>query len=278
MLPSINEEVGMLMAKMDPHQVKKFPSSRNVVVDQLTVATGYHTAYGMGEIDVTEVRKRIQNVRAKSGNAPSFTALVVYCVAKALDENKDVHAMRKGRKLIIFDDIDISTIIEREAASGIKVPVIIVIRNANKKSFQEINDEIRKAQSTELNGISLGTSKEAKQASMFGKMPKLLRNVVWWKVRNDPQFKKKMMGTVLITAVGMFGTKGGWAHAPTAWPVTVYVGGINRRPGVVDDRIEIREYLDLTLGIDHDVVDGGPAARYASRLINLIENGEGLTH
>ncbi len=257
-------------------QIKKFPPSRNVVVDQLRLGATQHTAYGMGEIDVTEVRKHIQDVKAKTGEAPSFTALVVYCVAKALDGNKDVHAVRKGRKLVIFDDIDISTIIERETPTGIKVPVIAVIRKANKKTYKEISDEIRNAQVSEFTGTSLGKSKEAKQASMFGKMPGFLRGIVWWKLRNDPTFRKKMMGTVLITAVGMFGTKGGWAHAPTAWPVTVYVGGINRRPGVVDDRVEIREYLDLTLGIDHDVVDGAPAARYASQLIQFLEKGEGL--
>ena len=264
------------MADEYAHQIKKFPPARNVVVDELRMGQHQHTAYGMGEIDVTDVRKHIQDVKATTGETPSFTALVVHCVGKALDENKDVHAVRKGKKLYIFDEIDISTIVERETQTGLKVPVMAVIRKANKKTFAEISDEIRKAQQSEFTGTSLGTSKEAKQASMFGKMPGIVRRIVWWKVRNDPNFRKKMMGTVLITAVGMFGTKGGWAHAPTAWPVTVYVGGINKRPGVVDDRIEIREYLDLTLGVDHDLVDGAPAARYAARMIQLIETGDGL--
>jgi hypothetical protein len=32
---------------------------------------------------------------------------------------------------------------------------------------------------------------------------------------------------------------------------------------VVDGRIEAREYLDLTLGIDYNIVDGAPVARFA---------------
>ena len=40
--------------------------------------------------------------------------------------------------------------------------------------------------------------------------------------------------------------------------LTVTVGGIAKKPGVVDEHIEIREYLDLTISIDHDVVDGAP--------------------
>jgi len=33
----------------------------------------------------------------------------------------------------------------------------------------------------------------------------------------------------------------------------------------------------MTVLIDHDVVDGAPAARFVSRLAELVENGYGLT-
>jgi pyruvate/2-oxoglutarate dehydrogenase complex dihydrolipoamide acyltransferase (E2) component len=49
------------------------------------------------------------------------------------------------------------------------------------------------------------------------------------------------------------------------------VGGVTRKPGVVDGRIEPREYLALTASIDHDIVDGAPAARFARRLRELVE-------
>jgi len=35
----------------------------------------------------------------------------------------------------------------------------------------------------------------------------------------------------------------------------------------------IREYLKMTILIDHDVIDGTPAARFVSRLTGLIEGG-----
>jgi hypothetical protein len=44
----------------------------------------------------------------------------------------------------------------------------------------------------------------------------------------------------------------------------------------VDGRIEPREILNLTVGFDHDVIDGAPAARFARRLVELIESGYGL--
>jgi pyruvate/2-oxoglutarate dehydrogenase complex dihydrolipoamide acyltransferase (E2) component len=55
------------------------------------------------------------------------------------------------------------------------------------------------------------------------------------------------------------------------------VGGIAQKPGMVDGRIEPREFLSLTISFDHDIVDGAPAARFAARLKSLIECGYGLT-
>jgi pyruvate/2-oxoglutarate dehydrogenase complex dihydrolipoamide acyltransferase (E2) component len=44
----------------------------------------------------------------------------------------------------------------------------------------------------------------------------------------------------------------------------------------VEDRIEPREILNLTVAFDHDVVDGAPAARFVERLVDLIESEDGL--
>ena len=49
------------------------------------------------------------------------------------------------------------------------------------------------------------------------------------------------------------------------------MGGIAVTPGVTDQGIVPREHLHVTLSFDHDVVDGAPAARFASRLRDLIE-------
>jgi pyruvate/2-oxoglutarate dehydrogenase complex dihydrolipoamide acyltransferase (E2) component len=51
----------------------------------------------------------------------------------------------------------------------------------------------------------------------------------------------------------------------------ITLGGIGQKPGVVKRRIEIREYLSLTVSVDHDIVDGASATRFAKRLKELIE-------
>ena len=58
--------------------------------------------------------------------------------------------------------------------------------------------------------------------------------------------------------------------------LTVTLGGIAEKPGVVDGRIQIQECLYMTLSFDHDIIDGAPAARFTQRLKELIESGYGL--
>jgi pyruvate/2-oxoglutarate dehydrogenase complex dihydrolipoamide acyltransferase (E2) component len=43
-----------------------------------------------------------------------------------------------------------------------------------------------------------------------------------------------------------------------------------------DGEIVVREYLDITLSFDHDIIDGAPAARFASVLTDFIEAGVAL--
>jgi hypothetical protein len=102
------------------------------------------------------------------------------------------------------------------------------------------------------------------------------RGVINWAVvRNLHQFKA-LMGTVSLTAVGMFGSGGGWGLPVPAHSLQITLGGISEKPGVVDHRIEIREYLSVTISLDHDVVDGTPAARFTQCLRELVEQGAGL--
>jgi len=87
------------------------------------------------------------------------------------------------------------------------------------------------------------------------------------------------MGTVVVTSIGNIG-KGsgyGWAIPIGIHPLIIALGSIARKPGVVGDTIEIREYLSTTVLFDHDVIDGAPVARFVQRLKELLETCFGLS-
>ena len=81
-----------------------------------------------------------------------------------------------------------------------------------------------------------------------------------------------------MTSIGMFGKgrSSGWGLTPPMHSVFLIVGSITRKPAVVDDHIEPREMLNLTVGFNHDVVDGAPAARFVQRLVELIKSSDGV--
>jgi pyruvate/2-oxoglutarate dehydrogenase complex dihydrolipoamide acyltransferase (E2) component len=80
-------------------------------------------------------------------------------------------------------------------------------------------------------------------------------------------------GTVQVTALGMFADGGGFAIAPpTLASLVVVVGGLSTRPCAVGDRVELRDILDLTVTVDHNVVDGAPATRFGADLRRLMQS------
>jgi pyruvate/2-oxoglutarate dehydrogenase complex dihydrolipoamide acyltransferase (E2) component len=226
--------------------------------------------HGLIEVDVTRAREFLREHKAKTGESLSFTAFLIACLGKALDENKAVQAFRKGNKrLILFEDVDVYTLIERDVA-GQKQPITYIIRAANRKTLQELHHEIRAAQVEDVE----------KGSKWFQFLPDLLFRpffwVFYWIGRRYPQVWKKFVGTVGITAVGMFGKGTGWG-IPQALPtLMITVGGIGEKPAVVDGQIVMRDYLSLTISFDHDIIDGAPAARFTERLKELIESGYGL--
>lgn len=230
--------------------------------------------HGLLEADVTRPRAALRAHQAQTGESLSFTAFLATCLAKAVAEHKAVQAFRQGSKqLVLFEDVDVNTRIEREVA-GQKLVVPYIIRAANRKTFRELHDEIRAAQAANANDLLT-------RFRLFSLLPTaFFRPVVWgftWLGRRQPRVWKRTMGTVGITAVGMFGNGAGWgipASSPTTLMVTV--GGIGQKQVLVDGRVAVREYLDLTISVDHDLVDGAPAARFTKRLKELIESGYGL--
>jgi hypothetical protein len=109
-----------------------------------------------------------------------------------------------------------------------------------------------------------------------GPLPKLFGALLRTLMRRDPRISVAQMGTVGITAVGMFGRGSFWGLTPPMHSLFLIVGSIARKPAVVNGRIEPREILNLTIAFDHDIVDGAPAARFGRRLVELIESGYGL--
>jgi pyruvate/2-oxoglutarate dehydrogenase complex dihydrolipoamide acyltransferase (E2) component len=259
------------------YKISKFPKDRIPTLDFLALGDNKHYVKGLIELDVTKGRSYITKYEADIGVKLSFTAWLLKCIGKAASEHKEVHSMMKGRKKIItFDDVDISIPVER-LVRGKSVVIPVVIRKVNEITVRQIHGEIRAAQSEKINGATvLGEHKMKKRVKFYLSFPKSFRRYFIKKALKDPLKAKQLMGTIIVTSVGMFGNMPGWPIPTTNHPLCFAVGGITKKPGVIGSNIEIRDILTMTILFNHDVVDGAPATRFVSRLGQLIESGYGL--
>ena len=267
------------MDNLSKYTIETFPASRISTIDIGAVGQEKHHIRALLELDVTDARKMLFEMK-KRREKVSFTAWLISCIGRAAAEFPEIHGMRAGRRrVVLFDDVDVSIMIEREI-QGKKVPLPYVIRKTNEKSIADICEEIRAGQRQAINKEGdhvLGERKNDRLMKLYYSLPGILRRTVWRQMIRNPFFAQKNMGTVMVTSVGMMARISGWVIPVSVHPLCFAVGSIVKKPGVVEDRMEIREFLYLTVLVDHDVIDGAPAARALDRLTKMIEGGYGLS-
>ncbi len=250
-----------------------YPRSRRLVIDAMRAGRRKHMIHGLVEFDVTEARRILRLHKARTGESLSFTAFVLHCVGAAVAEDRMIHAVRDWRgRLVLFDDVDVNTIIEIELEDR-RFPLAYVVRAVNRRSVRDIHDEIRHVQSNPDRSHGENTFNFMR---LYVRLPGFVRGLAYRILPLNPRWLKGIGGTVSVTAVGMFGEGGGWGIPVPLYTLNITLGGIATKPGVVDGRIEPREYLHVTLSFDHVIVDGAPAARFGERLRRLVEAGTGL--
>lgn len=257
------------MKERNAYTLFPYPRERDVIADGGRIAARRHTVYGLIEVDVTEPRRMLHEQKSRTGEAFSFTAFVMTCLGKAIDEHKRMHAYRDWRnRLVVFDEVDVNSIVEFEF-EGRMVTLPHFFRAVNKRTLRDLHAEMRAVQTQPKQTHEFGLL-------WFARLPGFVRGIFYRLVYKNPHWLKKSFCTVGVTAIGMFGKGGGWAIPFGVHTLDVALGGIAKKPDIVDGHIELHEYLCMTLCFDHDIIDGAPAARFASRFKELIESGYGL--
>lgn len=252
------------------YQVIPFPQERRAVADLGYVAKQIYSIYGLVEVDVTEARRLIREYEERTGEALSFTGFIIACLGKAIVADRSVQAYRDWRgRLVIFDDVDVGMMIEY-TVNGRRFPLGHVIRAADKKSVYDIHREIRAAQTRSIK------DPEISRLLRLIALPSFVHRLLFRYVLRRPHLMKQVMGTTTVTSVGMFAEHEGWGITPSGSSLGLVIGGIGRKPGVIDDQIAIREYLGVTITFNHSIIDGAPAARFTECFVDLVESAYGL--
>lgn len=245
--------------------VLPFPPARRAVTAAVRAGRRIVPMHGLLDVDVTDARRLL------AGHQPphSMTAFVIAAVARAVAAHPEVHAYRDWRgRLVRHRHVDVQTLVEVSTEQG-PFGLVHVVRDADVRDITAITAELRGVKA-DMTTTATGRALQ-RLAPVAGRVPGVFPAM--YALMSRSVRAHELAGTVQVTAVGMFAGGSGFAIAPpTLASLLVLVGGISRQPRVAGDEILVRDVLDLTVTIDHNVVDGAPASRFGADLRSRMEN------
>ncbi|MBD3276621.1 MAG: hypothetical protein GF372_15000, partial [Candidatus Marinimicrobia bacterium] len=128
--------------------VENFSFNRQMVAAASSVSRQNNTIHAVTEVDITRPRELMRAYKTQTGTSLSLTAYVVTCLVKTLTEHPKLNSFRRGGKLLVMDDVTVSVMVERNL-QGELAPEPVAVRKAQTKSFLDIQQEIRDAQSNQ---------------------------------------------------------------------------------------------------------------------------------
>jgi pyruvate dehydrogenase E2 component (dihydrolipoamide acetyltransferase) len=196
------------------------------------------------ELDVTELvklRETAKKLGEEQGIKVTYMPFIMKATALALARHPELNGMldEKTQELVHFAYVNLG--IATDTPNGLIVPVI---REVQAKGILQL--------ASELNDLAERTRSG--------------------KVRPD----ELQGGTFTITNAGNIG--GILATPIINFPEIAILGvhRIQKKPGVVEtpqgDRIEVRQYMNLSASVDHRLSDGANATRFLVTMKRLLEN------
>ena len=257
----------------------KYPAVRQFTADIGRIGRNKHYVRALLEVDVTAALQKIKTLRAP-GKKVSFLAWFVKVLADSVAQHPPINGIKKGRHSVqVFKSVDVSTVVEK-TVDGVAVPLPLVLREANSKTYFQLNEEIQSAvtQSVENKGdLVLGKGENTLLLSLAAAMPQWLRVLIMKVfILGNPRRMQKMMGTVMVSSLGTVGRISGWILPSSMHPLSIGIGSLNKKPVIYEGSIQKRDILHLTNALDHDVIDGMPALTFVDDLVKKLETGAGL--
>jgi pyruvate dehydrogenase E2 component (dihydrolipoamide acetyltransferase) len=193
--------------------------------------------------DATGFRQLRDQRRATGGLVPSYTALMLFLVARALRRHPQLNVRWKGDTIAWQEDaivqcagIHIGAAVDTEA--GLVVPVV---RDADRLGLHEIADRLR------------DLAERARQRRL--------------------RAEELRGATFTITNLGMYGIDAFTPIINLPECAVLGVGRVVSEPAVHAGAIVPRDMVTLSLTFDHRVMDGAPAARFLNDVRLGIEMG-----
>lgn len=236
--------------------------------------------FGSVEIDVTDLEKFISQ-RRNEGLKITLTHILTLIVAKALHEEvPELNCFIRRGNVIHRKTVDamVSVLVEDREMSSIR------IENAEKLDLKQIAEKLNER----IRALRAGNEdKTMRMKGVISKLPWPFRGWLFGLIKHltvsigisipGIGLTANSFGSFVMTNIGSIGLDTGY---PALFPVSnvalVFVmGGITKKPVVINEEIVIRRIMTLSCALDHRVVDaihGGRLFRYIKKRIKEPES------
>ena len=190
--------------------------------------------------NLLDFRQKINKKLSDKNIKVSINDIIIKACSEALQSNPDANAIWAGNKLIKFESSDIAVAVSVEG--GLFTPVI---KDTDQKTISNISEEMK----------DLASRARAKKL-----MPTEFQG-----------------GSFAISNLGMFGIESFDAIINPPHAAILAVGTGKKKPVVLDDgSLGAATEMELSLSVDHRVIDGVLGAQLLHTIVDNLENPIGL--
>ena len=231
--------------------------------------------FGSVEIDITDLELFISDKR-KNGIKATLTHIFILAAARALkQEVPELNTFIKRGNVVKRDHIDVMvSVLLRDSKMG-----SVLIKEADTLTLEELikvmKDEVNQSRKGDENKTMQMKDKLARIPwPMRGWIYRFIKTVTmdWGFSFPSQGLSANSFGSFVVSNIGSLGLDMGY---PALFPSSnvsfvLILGGVNRKPTVVDEQIVPRTILSLGAALDHRVVDashGGLLFRYLKHIV-----------
>ncbi len=195
--------------------------------------------YFTQKVDMEELLRLRKHINKAASGKTSVTDYIVRAVVLAAEKYPGINASLQGDKIEEYSSVNVGIAVASPA--GLIVPVI---KNAEKMGLMDIQK------------ASSGLVEKARQGKL-----------------TPDEYNG---GTFTISNLGMFGIENFTAIINPPEAAILAVSATKDEPCIVEKQVRIKPMMNITLSVDHRIIDGLLAARFVTEVKILLENPAGL--
>lgn len=238
------------------------PGNTITMADSYVVNSDTNTVAALFEMDLTDVRHKLQQKR-KNGENIAITAWIVKLMSAALEDHNPEQKLT---------DFNYAMWLEKEFDNQLYT-VPVKVNNASTKSIEDISKEIgyAKGQMTQERNF-LKQNKSHKTAKYLLYLPHILKKILWRLFIRNPRMAYQKIGNGAFSYIS---TTGNYKNADLKnahKQISMGISSMFQKPRLIDYDIKMRDIVPVTVLINKDLMKNQDATAFIKDIAQHINN------